>query len=83
MRYAALVSSAETTDFGPHHVLPPDADRVQCGLPDEVLCALALYIESLEPPRNPNEFDEKAREGQKTFRARGLHWLSHAAALHQ
>jgi hypothetical protein len=71
MRYAALVSFAETTDFGPYHVLAPDTKRVQARLPDEALCAMALYIYSLQPPPNPNPFDEKAKAGQKIFEREG------------
>ena len=71
MRYAALVSSAETIDFGPYHVLPADARRVQARLPDEALYAMALYIYSLQPPRNPNPRDQKALEGGKIFQREG------------
>ena len=71
MRYAALVSSAETTDFGPYHVLPTDARRVQARLPDEALYAMALYIDSLQPPQNPNPRDQRALEGEKIFRREG------------
>ncbi|GAC1440813.1 MAG: hypothetical protein NVSMB58_37910 [Terriglobales bacterium] len=67
MRYAALVSFAETTDFGSYHVLLPDTRRVRARLPDEALYALALYLYSLHPPRNPNPFDEKAKAGQEVF----------------
>jgi hypothetical protein len=67
MRYAALVSFAETADFGSYHVLGKETERVQSRLPDEALYALALYIYSLQPPPNPNSFDEKARAGQKIF----------------
>jgi hypothetical protein len=35
MRYAALVSFAETADFGPYHMLDSAARRVQARLPDE------------------------------------------------
>src|SRR5205807_4174489 len=59
MRYAALVSFADTADFGSNHVLLTDTKRVQARLPDEALYALALYIYSLQPPANPNAFDEK------------------------
>jgi mono/diheme cytochrome c family protein len=38
---------------------------------DEQLYALALYIESLKPPPNPNTFDEKARRGQRVFQQQG------------
>ena len=67
MRYAALVSFAETVDYGPYHMLGEDTKRVQARLPDEALFALALYIYSLQPPRNPNLFDEKAKTGQTIF----------------
>jgi hypothetical protein len=71
MRYAALVSFAETADFGPYHMLSADTARVQARLPDEALYALALYIYSLEPPRNPSPFDENAKAGQKIFTREG------------
>lgn len=71
MRYAALVSYAETADFGAYHVLSADAQRVTSRLSDEALYALALYIYSLKPPANPNPFDEKAQAGQKIFAREG------------
>lgn len=71
MRYAALVSSAEATEFGHHKLLPPDSGRVQARLPDEALYALALFIYSLEPPANPNARNPLARDGEKVFRREG------------
>ena len=68
MRYAALVSFAEATEFGPHQTLQPDSRRISARWSDEALYALALYIYSLEPPRNPNRFDEKARAGERIFK---------------
>jgi cytochrome c553 len=38
---------------------------------DEQLYALALYIYSLQPPPNPNRFDDKARRGQRIFQQQG------------
>lgn len=67
MRYGALVSFAEAADFGPYHMLAENTRRVHSRLPDEALYALTLYIYSLQPPRNPNPFDEKAQAGQKIF----------------
>jgi len=67
MRYAAQVSFAEVADFGPYHVLLPDTKRTKERWPDAALYALALYIYSLQPPPNPNPFDEKAKAGQKLF----------------
>jgi hypothetical protein len=71
MRYAAVVSYAETTDFGRYHVLPEKTDRVRARVSDEALYALALYIYSLEPPPNPNLFDARAEAGEKIFRREG------------
>lgn len=71
MRYAALVSFAETVDFGPHHMLGKDTTRAQSRLSDEALYGLALYIYSLQPPRNPTPFDEKAKAGEKIFAREG------------
>jgi mono/diheme cytochrome c family protein len=71
MRYAALVSFAEASDFGPYHMLAPTTKRAQARLSDEALYALALYIYSLKPPPNPNPFDEKAKAGQKIFAREG------------
>jgi hypothetical protein len=67
MRYAALVSLAESVDFGPRHVLSPGSTRVQARLSDEALYALARYIYSLEPPPNPNPRDDKAVAGERIF----------------
>jgi len=71
MRYAAQVSFAEIADFGPYHVLLPGTTRVHERWPDAALYAVALYIYSLQPPSNPNPFDEKAKAGQKIFAREG------------
>jgi len=71
MRYAAQVTFAEMTDFGPHRMLSAETKRVQARLPDEALYALALYIYSLQPPPNPNPFDEAAKAGQNIFTRQG------------
>ena len=71
MRYAAMVSFAETNDFGQYHMLESGTRRAQARLSDEALYALALYIYSLQAPPNPNPFDEKAAAGQKIFKREG------------
>jgi len=71
MRYAALVSFADSADFGPYHMLSPETKRVQARLPDEALYALALYIYSLKPPPNPNLVNEQAMAGEKIFAREG------------
>lgn len=71
MRYAALVSYAETVEFGAYHILENGARRVQARLPDQALYALAMYLYSLEPPKNPNMLDEAAKAGRKIFQRAG------------
>jgi mono/diheme cytochrome c family protein len=71
MRYAALVSFAEATDFGAHRMLAPETTRFQTRLPDAALYAMALYLYSLEPPPNPHPFDAKAAAGEKLFQREG------------
>jgi len=71
MRYAALVSFAETVEFGPHRVLAADTQRVKARRSDEALYALALYVYSLKPPPNPNPFDDRAKAGQQVFQEAG------------
>jgi hypothetical protein len=67
MRYAALVSFAETIEFAGERMTAPDTQRFQTRLPDAALYALALYVYSLEPPANPNPFDDRARAGKEVF----------------
>lgn len=71
MRYAALVSVAEPSEFGPHKVLAADTVRVQARRSDEALYALALYLYSLKPPPNPNPRNEKSAAGQAIFTRSG------------
>lgn len=71
MRYAALVSYAESADFGPHRMLSAEQRKMWGRLPEEALYALALYIESLQPPPNPNAPDDNSRAGEKLFRSEG------------
>lgn len=67
MRYAALVSFAETVDFKEQRMIVPGTERFQTRLSDEALYALALYVYSLAPPENPNPFDDEARAGERLF----------------
>lgn len=67
MRYSALVSFAETTEFAGHEMLGADSVRPQLRRSDEALYALALYVRSLRPPPNPNPVDEQSRAGEKIF----------------
>jgi cytochrome c peroxidase len=71
MRYAALVTYAESAEFGSHEMLTAEQRKISGRLPDEALYALALYIQSLQPPPNPNRFDERSRAGRQIFAREG------------
>jgi mono/diheme cytochrome c family protein len=76
MRYAALNEGLDMqAHFGDFQ--PDSSGLIGFGAEDgtrysdEQLYALALYIESLKPPPNPNPFDEHARHGQQIFKEEG------------
>jgi hypothetical protein len=76
MRYAAINQDTDFVarygDFVPLNemtkVLPPGAPQdPPMRYSDEQLYALSLYLYSLEPPPNPNKFDDLARRGEAIF----------------
>jgi hypothetical protein len=77
MRYGALNQGMDFLsrygDFIPQgknfRELPDPAIRNRYS--DEQLYALALYIYSLKPPPNPNQFDADAKRGQRVFAKEG------------
>lgn len=78
MRYAALNQGAD--DHSAYGKFSPLVDAVGFSLPpflapprysDDQLYALALYLDSLTAPPNPNCFDEVARRGREIFEAQG------------
>jgi hypothetical protein len=79
MRYAALNQGGDDLanyagfipiDFPKFEKLP-EPDKVGGRYSDEQLYALALYLYSLQPPPNPNKFDDVAARGQKVFEREG------------
>ena len=74
MLYAALNQGAD--DLASFAGLIPAAEdlktlpdpKTQSRYSDEQLHALALYVYSLAPPANPNQFDERAARGREVFR---------------
>jgi mono/diheme cytochrome c family protein len=71
MRYAALVTYSDSSDFGPHRMLS-DAQRViPARASDEALYALTLYLYSLQPPANPFAADARVAGGQAIFTREG------------
>jgi hypothetical protein len=53
-RYAAFVVGADPMEFGAYKILKPDERRVPFRYADEIWYAIAFYLTSLEPPRNPD-----------------------------
>jgi hypothetical protein len=78
MRYAAINQDADVLSrnagFRPVDLLfdgkLPDPMMLE-RYSDEQLYALALYIYSLKPPRNPNKFDAVAKKGKDIFNREG------------
>jgi hypothetical protein len=73
MRYAAF-QPGEVAFFADRTAIPtpmlPDPATLS-RFSDDQLFALTLYIYSLQPPPNPNRFDEVAGRGQKVFEKEG------------
>jgi hypothetical protein len=70
-RYAALVTVADDGAIGPHRFLTAKQRRLPFRVSDQSMYAMARYIYALEPPANPNAFDERARRGETIFREEG------------
>lgn len=75
MRYAVINEGLDTLahygDFQPAPGATIFSGDEGTRYSDEQLYALALYIESLKPPPNPNKFDEHAERGQQVFKKEG------------
>jgi hypothetical protein len=79
MRYAALNQGmnglSRYGDFIPDakdfRTLPAPPELPQRRYSDEQLYALALYLYSLKPPKNPNRFGALAARGKKVFEGEG------------
>lgn len=75
MRYAIINEGLDTLahygDFQPSPGATIFSGDEGTRYSDEELYALALYISSLTPPPNPNQFDEHARRGQSVFQEQG------------
>jgi hypothetical protein len=75
MRYAITNQGLDTLayygDFQPSPERTPFSGEEGTRYSDEQLYALALYLESLKPPPNPNPFDDRARRGERIFRQQG------------
>ena len=73
MRYMNF-EPGEKAFFADRKIIPPKANPNASSMyrySDEQAYALALYIYSLKPPPNPNQFDSTAARGQKLFEREG------------
>jgi hypothetical protein len=74
-RYAVTNQGLDTLahygDFQPSVNETPFSSEKGTRYSDEQLYALALYIYSLEPPKNPNPMDDLAKRGRKVFAQQG------------
>jgi len=80
-RYAVLVATADDGSYGPHKFLTDEQRRLTSRFSDEALFALGMYVYSLEPPPNPNKFDDLAARGKQVFEEKDC-WVCHAAPLY-
>jgi mono/diheme cytochrome c family protein len=71
MRYAALVTYSDSSDFGPHRMLTDAQRTIASRASDDALYALALFIYSLQPPANPHQNSPNVSAGQEIFRREG------------
>jgi mono/diheme cytochrome c family protein len=71
MRYAALVSYSDSSDFGPYRMLSDEQRHVPFRTPDEALYALTMFVYSLQPPTNPNRKHPDIAWGEQVFRREG------------
>jgi hypothetical protein len=70
MRYSALVQDA--VGLARHGEAQPEpATRGAVRYTDDQLYALALYLYSLTPPKNPNQFSAEAAKGERIFEREG------------
>jgi hypothetical protein len=71
-RYIALITGADVMDFGPHHILDDKQRHVTFRFADEILYAIAVYLLSLEPPKNPDTSPPEVLErGRRVFQSEG------------
>lgn len=71
-RYAALIMSADSMDFGKYRFFTDAQRRVPYRVADEVLYAIGVYLMSLEPPTNPDpEPADRLSAGEKIFHREG------------
>jgi hypothetical protein len=66
-RYAILVDCCDSGEFGPHQILTGPQRRVVDRHHDDIVYALATYLYSLEPYRNPAPPDARAAAGERVF----------------
>src|SRR5262245_20008462 len=71
MRYAALVTYSDISDFGSYRMLTDAQRKIPFRSSDAALYAMTEYIYSLQPPPNPNLGDARIPDGQRVFQREG------------
>ena len=71
MRYAALVTYSDSSDFGPHRMLTDEQRRVPFRAPDEALYALTMFIYSLRAAAESEQEQSGVASGEKVFQREG------------
>jgi mono/diheme cytochrome c family protein len=71
MRYAAVVTYSDSSDFGATRILTDAQRKIASRASDEALYALTLYLYSLQPPPNPHRSDARIAAGERIFQRQG------------
>src|SRR5262245_40249847 len=71
MRYAALVTYSDSSDFGSYRMLTDAQRKIPFRASDAALYAIAQYIYSSQPPPNPILSDSRIPAGQRIFQREG------------
>jgi mono/diheme cytochrome c family protein len=71
MRYAALVTYSDVSDFGPHRMLSDAQRTVPLRASDDLLYALSQYLYALTPPVSPHASDPRVPSGERIFAREG------------
>ena len=70
-RYGILVTTADDGSIGPHRFVSEQHRKIPWRNSDEAMLALGKYIESLQPPPNPNPATALTARGQQVFTQSG------------
>jgi hypothetical protein len=70
-RYGILVTDADDGSVGPYTFMPDEVRRLRTRHSDDAMYALAMHIDSLQPPKNPNAPNDQSSRGEQVFTRSG------------